>query len=59
MLRGEAVFVISFDKLREGSWNFFFSVRPIFALQGDVAGSVAEFDRAIELDQRQKKCMYL
>lgn len=39
--------------------EFFFSVRPIFALQGDVAGSVAEFDRAIELDQRQKKCMYL
>uniref|UniRef100_A0A0D9Y801 Uncharacterized protein n=1 Tax=Oryza glumipatula TaxID=40148 RepID=A0A0D9Y801_9ORYZ len=24
--------------------------------RGDVAGSVAEFDRAIELDQRQKQC---
>ncbi|KAF2950008.1 uncharacterized protein [Oryza sativa Japonica Group] len=26
--------------------------------QGDVAGSVAEFDRAIELDQRQKKYLW-
>lgn len=31
---------------------FFFSV----SLQGDVAGSLTEFDKAIEMDPRQKQC---
>jgi hypothetical protein len=32
---------------------FFFSS---VALQGDVAGSLAEFDKAVEMDPRQKQC---
>lgn len=31
----------------------------VLIMKGDVAGSVVEFDKAIELDPRQKECKKL
>lgn len=41
--------------------NFWFWLFTKFVtlLKGDVSGSLAEFDKAIELDSRQKACKFL
>lgn len=35
------------------------SVKLCFMVKGDVQGSLVEFDKAIELDLRQKACKFL
>lgn len=43
-------------RIWERNYALLFSVFTV-SLQGDVSGSLAEFDKAIEMDPRQRQCM--